>query len=131
MQREMNIPTGEVVLLVIALASKKGKIQIISEDALYRVFKSLTEEFPNYFQRLRWHVLATSGFPYCGEFEDILFRAGASDCLLRTGLRMNKFVMEERTVKAIEESAKKHFGEDVLDKMEALVERFIELSPKN
>ena len=40
---------------------------------------------------------------------------------------MNEFVIEENIVKAIEESVKKHYGEDVFNKMEVLAERFIEL----
>ena len=130
MEKQINIPAGEAVLLVIALASKKGEIRNFSENALYAIFKKLTEEFPDYFQGLHWHSLV-GGFPYCGEFEDILFRAGASDSLLRTGTMMNEFLVNERIVKTIEESAKKHHGEDVIIKMEPLVERFIELYSKN
>lgn len=126
MLRELNISTGEVVFSVIALASKKRKIQRFSEDMLYAVFQKLTEEFPNYFQGLHWRFLV-GGFPYCGRFEDILFRAGSSGCLLRMGIRMNEFLIDEKIVKAIEESVKKHYGEDTLNKMEVLTERFIEL----
>ncbi len=124
MPRELNIPTGEVVLSVMALSSKKGKIHRFSEDALYVTFQKLTEEFPNYFQGLYWHFLV-GGFPYCGEFEDILFRS--SGCLLRTGIRMNEFLMEKKTAEVIIEMTKKHYGEDTLNKLEAVVGRFIEL----
>lgn len=124
---KVNISAGEVVLVVIALASKKGKIQIFSEGALYRIFQKLTAEFPDYFSELHWRFLV-GGSPYCGAFEDILFRAG--DCLLRTGTMMNDFVIEEKTIKVIEEMVKKHHGQDALNKMDALVDRFIELYPK-
>lgn len=128
MSKEINIPTGEVVLAVIAIASKKGKIHRFSENALYAIFQKMTEEFPHYFQGLHWRFL-TGGFPHCGEFEDILFRAAG--CLERVGIRMNEFVIEKKTVKSIEESVKKHHGEEALNKMDKLVERFIELCPKN
>ncbi len=124
MPRELNIPTGEVVFSVIALASKKRKIQRFSEDILYAVFQKLTEEFPNYFQGLHWRFLV-GGFPYCGEFEDILFRS--SGCLLRTGIRMNELLMEKKAAEIVIELTKKHHGEGTLDKLEVVMERFIEL----
>ncbi len=125
--REVKISTGETVLLVIALASKKAGITKFSEKALYAVFQKLTKEFPNYFQGLHWRFLV-GGFPYCGEFEDILFRAAG--CLLRTGFWMNELLMEEKTADIEIKLAKKHYGEDVVNEIEAVVERFIELISK-
>ncbi len=124
MAQEIKMSTGETVLLIIALASKKAGIVKFSEDTLYVVFQKLTEEFPNYFQGLYWRFLA-GGFPYCGEFEDILFRAGGY--LLRTGIRMNELLMEKKTAEIEIEMAKKHHGEGTLNQLETVVGRFIEL----
>ena len=127
MAQKIEMPAGVTVLLVIALASKKAEITKFSEDALYIVFEKLTKEFPNYFQGLHWHSLV-GGFPYCGEFEDILFRAAG--CLLRTGVMMNELLIERRTAGIIIKMTTKHHGEDVLNKFELVVEKFIELIQK-
>lgn len=129
MTQEVKMSTGETVLFVIALASKKTGITKFSEDTLYAVFQKLTKEFPNYFQGLHWYFLS-NGAPYCGAFENILFRAGAWGCLLRTGLWMNELLMERKMAEIEIEMAKKYHGEDAVNKLEAVVERFIELIPE-
>jgi len=127
MTQNAKMSAGDTILLVIALASKKTKITKFSEDTLYAIFHKLTEEFPSYFHGLYWHFLAND-FPYCGKFEDILFRAAG--CLLRTGVRMNEFLLENKTAEAIIEMMKKYHGEDTPNKLTAIADRFIELIPK-
>ncbi len=129
MAQEFKMSNGEKILYIITLASKKTGISIFSENTLYIIFDKLIKEFPNDFPGLYFYPLA-GGFPYCGEFEDILFRAGSSGCLMRTGSMMNKFLITKKMIEAEDKIMKKYHSDEKLSKLESIVERFIELIPK-
>lgn len=129
MAEKFKMSNGEKVLYIITLASKKAEISIFSENMMYTVFDKLTKEFPNDFPGLYFYPLV-GGFPHCGQFEDILFRAGSSGCLMRTGPMMNEFLITKKMIKAEEKIMKKHHSDEELNKLEPIVKRFIELIQK-
>ncbi len=125
-QKNSVMSAGDVVIVVIALVFEKGKLDIIEENSIYFSFQKMAEEFPSYFKGLHFRIIG-EGFPHSGELEDILFRAGSSGCLNRTGWRQSSFRMEGRTIELEKVMFKKYYGEEELKKINELADRFIQL----
>ncbi|MFH0852510.1 MAG: hypothetical protein V1845_02825 [bacterium] len=119
-----KIPGAEIMLAVMALFFQGGS-RIITERSVYTIFSRLAKEFSDDFGEWTFGILPSSRFPYCGEFEDVLFRGAG--CLLRTGPQMSSFTMNERMGQIILEKFEEHHGKAALGAVWILEERFLKI----
>jgi hypothetical protein len=127
MTANVRIPTGDIVQMMLVLAFERGNLDVIKEETIYHSLKKMTEEYPTRFDGLHFSILPTSKFPYSGELEDTLFRLSSAGIINRTGWKMSSFVIDEKMIKAVQESFIKYYGEPALAEMQDLSKRFLEL----
>lgn len=121
----LNIPIGETVLYVMALASKSGEQREFYYDAIYNGFDKLAKNFPDCFPGLYFRYLA-GGVPYARKLENILSRMMVWGTA--RGWDFKTLELDERVVANIEEDIKKKYGEETLSKLKEIGDKFLELA---
>lgn len=130
MESTRKIPIGEVVLSVMALASKKGQIKKFPYPFVFSAFQKIAEENPDFFPGLYFTYLS-GGIPHSRRLENILFRLGAWEGISVENPHFHYLQVNKKVVSSIEEDIKTRFGPDSLTALEKMGDEFKSLLPES